>query len=70
MSIPTYSQIRKVCLDRYSLQGVKDCYIADAKRKLGLPVRRADTRIGDEPKYPCPDCKLPIIKKVIKEMII
>ena len=68
MKISTYKQIRKICLDRQGLRGVKDCYIADAKRKFGLPVDISPRRISVEPKYPCPDSKLPIIIKVLKEI--
>ena len=53
--MPTYKQIR----NRYKRQfgmTIKDCWIADVKRELGLTIRIAYNRLNeDEAKCKCPE---------------
>lgn len=38
------------------------CWIADAKERFGLPVKKAWNRKGDEREKPCPPRKLEAIR--------
>ena len=53
----TYEQIRTFVKEKYDFVP-KSCWIADAKEKAGLKVRRAWNRASDERKNPCPPQKL------------
>lgn len=55
--IATYKQIQAYVEEQYGFIP-KTCWIADAKEKAGLKVRRAWNRASDERKNPCPPQKL------------
>jgi len=42
------------------------CWIAHAKEKCGLKVRRAANRKSNKRKHPCPDNKFPAIKDALR----
>ena len=53
----TYNEIQKFVKEKHGFIP-KSCWIADAKEKAGLKVRRAWNRVSDERKNPCPPQKL------------
>ncbi|MFY7814348.1 MAG: hypothetical protein ACOVRK_04060 [Chryseobacterium taeanense] len=61
----TYKQIQDEYKSKYN-SSIKTCWIADTKRKMGLPVRIAYNRISETPKYPCPKEKYEEIKRIIE----
>lgn len=64
--MPTYKQIRESYKRQFGTT-IKDCWIADAKRELGLTTRFAYNRLSqNEVKYPCTD---KLIKKRIKDLL-
>lgn len=64
----TYKEIQEAYKKKHN-STIKSCWIADVKRKMGIPVRRAYNRINDIPKYPCPKDKFKQISEVIKSEI-
>ena len=61
----TYKNIRSYVKDKYGFDP-KSCWIADAKERFGLPVKRAWNRKGEERENPCPDEKLDAIRDAIE----
>lgn len=62
----TYKEIQKYYKEKYNTS-IKTCWIADVKRELGLPTRKAYNRLNDDfVKYPCPKGD---IKKRIKFIV-
>lgn len=62
----TYKEIQLIYRDKYN-SSIKTCWIADVKRKMGLPVRIAYNRKYDTPKYLCPEDKFEKIRDIIKQ---
>ena len=56
----TYRQIQHYVKLKYGFQP-KTCWIADVKELVGLPVREARNRAGDDRQVPCPDEKIEAI---------
>ncbi|MBD2138772.1 hypothetical protein H6F32_14565 [Anabaena sp. FACHB-1237] len=62
----TYKQLQEYIKNKHQ-RIVKSCWIADAKEKLGLPVKPSYHRSqGQQRKYPCPDDILPIIREALE----
>lgn len=62
----TYKRIREHIKKKHGIN-IETCHIADAKRKLGLPVRIAHNRKDNSSLVkPCPDSHLPLIKDALK----
>jgi len=62
----TYREIQKYYRNKYNTT-IKSCWIADVKRELGLPTRRAHNRKNEGfVIYPCPKGE---VKKRIKSII-
>lgn len=65
--IMTYNQIQEEYRHLYN-KSIKSCWIADAKRELGLTKRVAPNRIDkNSAKYPCPKAQ---VKEAIKRLIL
>ena len=60
----TYQEIQSYVKKKYKYSP-KTCWIADAKEKCGLPVRRSHRRTGQR-LYPCPKNKLSDIKDAFR----
>jgi len=56
----TYKQIQKYIREEMGARNIKTCYIAHAKERFGIPVRRSLTREGER-KIKCPNGKLNLI---------
>lgn len=50
------------------IRTVKSCWIADAKERCGLPVRRAPNRVGSDRRVPCPQSVFPYIRRALKRL--
>jgi hypothetical protein len=61
----TYKEIQKYYKNKYN-RVIKTCWIADVRRELGLPTRRAYNRKNDFVLFPCPEGE---VKKRIKAII-
>ena len=54
----TYAEIQTV-YNKHYFKTIKTCWIADAKRELGLTKRKAYNRINpDSVEYPCPSVEI------------
>ncbi len=60
----TYEQITEY-LKNIGVRGIKGCYIAHAKEKCGIPVRRSWRRTGKR-MIPCPDSKFIYIQRAFR----
>ena len=63
----TYTQAQLHYKKRYG-KTVKTCWIADIKRKHGETNHKAYNRIGNKPKYPCPDDVFDNLERILKEL--
>ncbi len=61
----TYLDIQVYVISKYGWTP-ETCWIADAKRKCGLPVKDAPNRKGEFPVNPCPHEKLPALKEAFR----
>ena len=61
----TYPDIQAYVVKKYGWKP-ETCWIADAKRKCGIPVKDAPNRKGKESVKPCPDSKLPAIQEAFR----
>ena len=57
----TYEQIQVYVKQNHGFVP-ETCWIADAKERFGLPVKKAWNRKGEERKKPCPPGKLDAIR--------
>jgi hypothetical protein len=50
---------RKIHLEVFRAEGftIKNCWIADVKEQLGIPMKKAPNRLGPARRYPCPETK-------------
>jgi hypothetical protein len=61
----TYKKIQAYVKSKYGFVP-KTCWIAEAKEKCGLTVKRAWNRTGEERKNPCPNEKLATLRDSFK----
>jgi hypothetical protein len=61
----TYFQIQLYVTQKYGWTP-ETCWISDAKKKCGLPVKDTPNRKGEEPVKPHPEDKLPAIKEAFE----
>lgn len=61
----TYKEIQKYYKNKYN-GSIKTCWIADIKRQLGLPTRKAYNRKNEDfVLFPCPDGQINKRLKII-----
>ena len=63
----TYEKAQLIYRKRYG-KTIKTCWIADVKRKHGKTNHKAPNRIGNKPKYPCPNNVFKDLEKILKEL--
>jgi hypothetical protein len=61
----TYTQIQLYVAEKFGWIP-ETCWIADAKRKCGLPMKDAPNRKNGISVKPCPDDKLPAIEEAFR----
>ncbi len=65
----TYSEIADLVAKNSSKRAgsIKPCWIADAKERCGIFVKRAPNRISSVRKHPCPLWAFPLIVQALTE---
>ncbi len=63
----SYAKIQEYVKGKYGFTP-KTCWIADAKEKCGLEVKRACNRAEKQRKNPCPESKFPAIKEALEDL--
>lgn len=61
----TYNEIKAIYKKKHN-SCAETCWIADVKRKLGMPVRIAYNRKSSQPLKPCPNDKFDRIAEIIR----
>lgn len=60
----TYKKVQDAYKQQHG-KAVETCWIADIKRKSGVPMKNAPNRQGAIPTKPCPDDVYPKLKAIM-----